>query len=248
MFYIFGTIAIWYQSNIMLQSTQGVILSMFLTSGMFFFYLFINTIKVYKREKNLTNLNSLIMYGYAVIAYTIYSIIYLYNSDRFMMKLFDYINLILILLSIIIIYFLNISLSKVLPSIVKVIPQLVFTITILIEGNNGVSEVLIISFHFITLPRLFYNFIIFKENKTDENKFMFISELLNEVSWILVTIAYYLVWIWILFHIHSFFISKKTRKINFLGFLFRETMLLLFVLFLEQNQFLILYHQFLYHP
>ena len=148
---------------------------------------------VYKKDKNLTNLNSLVMYGYAVLAYVLYSFIYIYNTDEFIVKLFDYINLSLILLSMLLIYIVynKSTLNKFLPSIVKVIPQLVFAFTILVEGNNGVSEVLIISFHLITLPRLFYNYIVFIEKRTMNNKLMFISELLNEISWIFVTIAYY---------------------------------------------------------
>ena len=76
----------------------------------------------------------------------------------------------------------------------KSIPQFFWAILILADGNNGLSWVAIVVGHVSIAMRLIPLFISLKEEGvSDAKKWLLISDVSNEVSWISVTVAWLIV-------------------------------------------------------
>lgn len=181
----------------MLDSNQGVVISMFIANCFFFIFMTKKAYNIWKNKKIFFNLKILIVYILALLTYGLLIYIIVSKEMENSWKYYDTINVISVL-SVFLILFLTVKINTIvnlLGAVVKGIPQLTFAYTIWQEGNLGVSLEMIIAFHILTIPRCFQNYKLWKSNKTDINKkTMFISEVVNEATWVIVTIAFFTTW------------------------------------------------------
>ncbi|MDP2090330.1 MAG: hypothetical protein Q8K30_01925 [Candidatus Gracilibacteria bacterium] len=182
------------QAMKMLDSNQGVVISMFIANCFFFIFMTKKAFNIWNNTKSFFNLKIFIVYILALLTYSLLIFIIVSKEMENSWKYYDTINVISIT-SAFIILFITVKVNTIknlLGAVVKGIPQLTFAITIWQEGNLGVSLEMIIAFHILTLPRCFQNYQLWKSNKTDKNKkTMFISEVVNESTWMIVTIAFF---------------------------------------------------------
>lgn len=181
----------------MLESTQGVILSMFIANLFFVTYMTIISFRICNKKFDSNAIKTLIIYSLGIFSYGGLSIILCIKNTNNSWQNYDTVNFSLIALILFFAYF-SIGIKKLklfLIAIVKGIPQTTFAFSILFEGKLGVSLEMIVIFHLLTLPRVYQTYKIWKDNKEDSNKrIMFISESVNEFTWTLATIAFVLTW------------------------------------------------------
>jgi hypothetical protein len=73
----------------------------------------------------------------------------------------------------------------------KALPQVVLAWKILVVGGNGLSLVMVVMFHYLTLSRIFQVWLAIREAGWDRNRrAMALSEIGNEATWCLVTAAW----------------------------------------------------------
>ena len=191
------------QPTQMLESTQGIILSMFLANLFFVFYMFKKSFNVYIDKKNVENAKVLMIYSLAVIIYLILSVVFAIKQTENLWQIYDTTNVLILILVFGALIFLTdkktiINLSG---AVVKSIPQMTFAVSILMEGNLGVSLEMIIAFHILTLPRVYSTLKQWRLDKQNvDKKSMLLTEVSNETSWCFVTLAFLITWmrtIWI---------------------------------------------------
>ena len=185
------------QATTMLKSDQGVIISMFIANCFFCLFMVNKAFAIWKNEKNSFNLKTLVIYSLFVIIYGVLIFILILRKMENSWQTYDTINLV----SIFCVFWVLLpsvkinTIKNMLGAIVKGIPQLVFAYSILIEGNQGVSMEMLVAFHVLALPRCYQTYKQWTVNKEDNNKkAMFISEAVNETTWVIVTIAFFTTW------------------------------------------------------
>lgn len=193
-FYIVVVLIFGYgQTMQMLESTQGVILSMFLANLFFVFYMFYKSWNVYIDNKTVESAKVLAIYSLGVLLYFILSIVFVLKQIDEPWQIYDTVNVWILIFVFIVVYFMvDIKVVKnISGAIVKSIPQLTFAIAIWFEGNLGVSWEMILAFHILTIPRVYGTWKQYIDDKENiDKKYMFLAEFSNEGSWIIVTLAF----------------------------------------------------------
>lgn len=181
------------QTTQMLESTQGIILSMFLANLFFVFYMFSKAFNVYKDNKSIENAKILMIYSLGVIIYLVLTVVFTIKQTEEPWQIYDTIN-ILILIIVFVALKLHIdkkTIKNISGAVIKSIPQITFAFVIWLEGNLGVSWEMIIAFHILTLPRVYGTWKQWIQDKQNHDKrSMLLSEASNEISWIFVTLAF----------------------------------------------------------
>jgi hypothetical protein len=183
----------------MLSSTQGVSASMFLFTDIFFSLLFWMAIIAHKKIPGRMAKETIIVYAMSVLVYSLL-LIETYLKAPVFWETSDWLTSGLVGAGIIAIIAIksinNWDLSEPyfktgLGVAFKAIPQLLLAYKIFQVGGEGISWLWIISFHCFTISRLVPLVMLNRESKWDRSrKSMLLSEIANEGSWMVVTLAW----------------------------------------------------------
>lgn len=183
----------------MLSSTQGVSASMFLFTDIFFSLLFWMAIIAYRKIPGRMGRGTIVVYATSVFVYSVLLIETFIQAPVFW-EMSDWFTSGMVLAGIIAVGtvkrlkswdYSEPYLKTSMAMTFKAIPQLLLAYKIFQVGGEGVSGLWILIFHCFTISRLFPLILLNSESNWDRSrKSMLLSEIANEGSWIIVTLAW----------------------------------------------------------
>jgi hypothetical protein len=193
---IFGSSQLYHMIT---YSTIGLSESMFLCNTIVVTINLVLALKAHKIQSSKNTKETVLIYFFGTIIYMSFLVTMAIKAESAWGNL-DWITLaiVLIVVAIVFVYvvykkinYRNPLLKGVISLILKVVPQLIMAYKIYEVGGQGLSLVTLIVFHFLTLLRIYKVWETKREMTTEKNRTgLLLSEIGNEVSWIVVSIVW----------------------------------------------------------
>ena len=195
---IFGSSQLY---HMIIYSTIGLSESMFLCNTIVVTINLVLAIKANKIQSSKNTKETVLIYLFGTIIYMSFLVTMAIKAESVWGNL-DWITMaiVLVVVAIVFVYiryrkinYRNPLLKGVISLILKVVPQLIMAYKIYEVGGQGLSVVTLIVFHVLTLLRIYKVWETKREMTSEKNRTgLLLSEIGNEISWIVVSIVWIL--------------------------------------------------------